>query len=330
MAEAKASKKQNVKSKKVEEAVQPAPEADVVVEETVENTDNDANEAIEEAAAEEATPAVKAKSGKHSAKADKEQEEKAAKEERKASVTKETAQKPKTVQKPARSKTERAGKKYRELAKLIELGKTYSLNEALSLVVKTSPAKFDAAVELHVNLGVDPKQADQNVRGTIALPAGTGKTIKIAVLCEPADEAKAKAAGAETVGADAIFAELDKGSVNFDLLIAAPLMMPKLGKYAKLLGPKGLMPNPKSGTVSPDIAKAVTEAKAGKVEYRVDSAGIIHLAVGKVSFGADKLLQNAEAVMSSIRAAKPASLKGDYIKSVFVTTTMGPSIKIGL
>jgi len=202
------------------------------------------------------------------------------------------------------------------------------LAEGVALAAKTNPAKFDAAIEMHVNLGVDPRQADQNIRDSVVLPAGSGKTSRIAVLCEADDEAEAKAAGADIVGADKIFADLDKENIDFDILIAAPTMMARLGKYARLLGPRGLMPNPKSGTVTTNVTTAVAEAKAGKVEYRVDQAGIIHLAVGKGSFTPDNLLQNAEAVLASIRSAKPASLKGIYIKSIYLTTTMGPSVKI--
>jgi len=202
--------------------------------------------------------------------------------------------------------------------------------EALDLAVRTSPTKFDATVELHVNLGVDPKQADQNVRDNVTLPAGTGKSLRVAVFAEGDNVAKAKAAGADIAGEADLLARLDKEEINFDVLITSPNLMARLGKYAKLLGPKGLMPNPKSGTITADIAKAIKEAKAGRVEYRVDQAGIIHLGIGKVSFGAEKLRQNAEAVLASIRAAKPASLKGTYINSAYITTTMGPSIKVAL
>jgi len=266
------------------------------------------------------------KAGKHSAKAVKQAEEKQAKAARKTSA--DSDDKPKPAVKPPRSKLERAGKKYREAAKQVDKDKRYPLTEGLGLIVKTSTVKFDASVELHINLGVDPKQADQNVRDSVVLPAGSGKTVKIAVLAEADDEPKAKAAGADIVGADAIFAALDKEDIQFDVLIAAPTMMARLGKYARLLGPRGLMPNPKSGTVTTNVANAVSEAKAGKVEYRVDQAGIIHLAIGKASFTPEKLLQNAEAVMASVRAAKPASLKGIYLKSIYLSTTMGPSIKI--
>jgi large subunit ribosomal protein L1 len=269
-----------------------------------------------------------AKAGKRSAKALAEAEEKQAKEERKVLKTEtatEEAKKP--AKKPARSKLERSGKKFREAAKLVEKDKVYTLAEALELATKTSPTKFDGTVELHINLGVDPRQADQNVRGTVGLPEGTGKAVRVAVITEPDDDKKAENAGADLVGAEKILGALDKEQIDFDILIAAPNQMPKLAKYARLLGPKGLMPNPKSGTVTTDVAKAVKEAKAGRVEYRVDSAGIIHLGVGKVSFGASKLTANANAVIDAIKAAKPASLKGTYIKNAHVSTTMGPSIK---
>ncbi|MCX6725487.1 MAG: 50S ribosomal protein L1 [Candidatus Saccharibacteria bacterium] len=224
---------------------------------------------------------------------------------------------------------ERRGKNYRKANELVEKKKVYELKEALDLAIKTSPVKFDASVEMHINLAVDPRQADQNIRGSIALPAGTGKTVRIVVLADAKDADAAIKAGADKAGSDDIFAALDKGIIDFDILICTPAMMPKLGKYARVLGPKGLMPNPKSGTVTPDVAKAVSEAKAGKVEFRVDSTGIVHLAVGKVSFGVEKLEQNASAVLATIRSAKPLSLKGGtFIKSVHLTTTMGPSIKI--
>jgi large subunit ribosomal protein L1 len=268
-----------------------------------------------------------AKAGKRSAKAVKESEEKQAKADRKATA-KADSDKPKTkATRPARSKAERAGKKYREALKQIDKEKVYSLADALVLASKTSPVKFDASIELHINLGVDPRQADQNVRDTVALPAGTGKSVKIAVLAEADEASKAKKAGADIAGEDEVFALLDKEELNFDILIATPSQMPKLGKYARLLGPRGLMPNPKSGTVSANTSEAVQQAKAGRVEYRVDQSGIVHLAIGKASFSKDQLQQNADAIMASVRAAKPASLKGIYIKSMYVSSTMGPSIK---
>jgi large subunit ribosomal protein L1 len=278
-------------------------------------------------------PKAIAKAGKRSAKAARESEEKEAKASRKAAQSDEAlaeAESKKPAKKPTRPKVERAGKKFREAAKLIEKDKVYTLAEALELATKTSPTKFDATVELHINLGVDPRQADQNVRGTVGLPEGTGKSTRVAVITEADDEKTATEAGADLVGADKIFANLDKEQIEFDILIATPNMMPKLAKYARMLGPKGLMPNPKSGTVTTDVEKAVKEAKAGKVEYRVDSAGIIHLGIGKVSFGADKLATNANVVINAVKAAKPASLKGVYIQTTHVSTTMGPSIKVQL
>lgn len=270
-----------------------------------------------------------AKAGKHSARALKEVEEKQTKEERKKATTKtESGETQKSVQKPPRSKAERASKKYREAYKLIELNNMYSLSEAMELATKTSTTKFDSSVEIHIRLGVDPKQADQNIRGNVVLPAGSGKTSRIAVICDADDEKAATSAGADIVGAEKVFAMLDKENFDFDLLVASPAHMSKLGKYAKALGPRGLMPSPKAGTVNADVAKAVSEAKAGKVEYRVDASGIIHLSVGKVSFGGDKLLKNAETVLNAVKAAKPASAKGIYMISVFITTTMGPSIRV--
>lgn len=268
-----------------------------------------------------------AKAGKRSIKAVKEAEQKQVKESKKNEAKTAESTKPAPVVKKSRSKVERAGKKYREVYKLLEKDKVYSLEEALELATKTSTTKFDSTVELHVNLGVDPKQADQNVRDTVVLPAGTGKSIKIFVFADTEDAKKAKAAGADFAGQEELLAKLDKEEIDFDVLISTPLLMAKLGKYARLLGPRGLMPSPKSGTVTTDVVTAVTEAKAGKVEYRVDQAGIVHLGIGKVSFGANKLMENATAVMNSIRSSKPSSVKGIYIKNITVSTSMGPGIK---
>lgn len=289
--------------------------------------DTEIAEAIVEAEAEiELEEDIKlAKAGKRSAKAVKEAEEKVAKEERKANA--EESNKPKPVIK-VRSKLERKGKKYQAAAKLVEKDKLYQTKQALDIAIKTSTAKFDATVELHVKLGVDPRHADQNIRASLVLPEGTGKTVKVAVFAEADDAAKAKTAGADIAAADEFLQQLDKGVLDFDVLIATPAVMPKLGKYARVLGPKGLMPSPKSGTVTKDVTKAVKEAKAGKVEYRVDSNGIVHLGVGKVSFGTDKLATNIASVFASIKAAKPASVKGNYVQSVYLSTSMGPSIKV--
>ena len=268
-----------------------------------------------------------AKAGKHSAKAIKEAEEKEAKEERKATA-KATEEKPKAPAPKTRSLLERRGKKFQETAKLVEKDKEYSLIEALAIATKTSPVKFDATVEMHVRLNVDPRHADQNIRGNLVLPAGTGRNVRVAVFADVEDAAKAKKAGADIAGLEEITNALDKGNIDFDVLVSSPMMMAKLGKYARLLGPRGLMPNPKSGTVTTNVVKAVEEAKAGRVEFRVDSTGIVHLGIGKVSFGEKKLQDNANAVIASIKAAKPASVKGNYVKTMFITTTMGPSIKV--
>ena len=271
-----------------------------------------------------------AKSGK---KSKKHIEEVKAEEERQARKVERAAleaagEKPKGAKPVTRPKLERRGKKYQEAYKLVEKGKVYGLKDALDLAVKTNPTKFDASVEAHVRLGVDPRQADQNIRTTIVLPNGNGKTVRVAVFA-PLDVCKAaKAAGADIAEDEEFLKQLEKGEINFDVLVSTPQYMPKLGKYARLLGPKGLMPNPKAGTVTMDVEKAVKESKAGKVEYRVDKQSIVHIGLGKVSFGADKLLENANVFFESLKSQKPASLKGTYVKSVFITTTMGPSIAV--
>ena len=273
-----------------------------------------------------------AKAGKRSEKSLKEAEEKAAKEERKA--TGETASKSAeaTAKKGAKPKVrpliERRGKNYRKVAEFVEKGKVYNLKDALELAVKTNPSKFDASVEIHTRLGVDPRQADQNIRATVSLPNGTGKSVRVAVFAPDTEHETAKKAGADVVGDEDFLRQLDKELLDFDVLIATPQYMPKLGKYARLLGPRGLMPNPKSGSVATDISKAVKEAKSGKVEYRVDKQAIIHLAVGKVSFGADKLEQNAIAFFDSLKSQRPSSLKGAFVKSTSISTTQGPGIKV--
>ena len=264
-----------------------------------------------------------AKAGKRSAKALAEAKEKEAKEARKAEKAEGGEEKPKQPVKPARSRLERRGKNFRKMAELIEKDKTYSLAEALELAQKTNPAKFDATVELHINLNVDPRHADQNIRDNLVLPAGTGKTVRVAVFDDE------KVAEADIAGVEAVTKLLEKGDLSgFDVLIATPAQMPKLGKFARVLGPRGLMPNPKSGTVTTDVAKAVKEAKAGKLEYRVDSTGIVHVGVGKVSFKKEDLLSNAQALLASVKGNKPASVKGTYVKSIYLTTSMGPSITV--
>lgn len=289
-----------------------------------EDTSKKTEEVTTEVEAVEA-PEVKttAKAGKRSAKAIAESEEKQAKEERKEAAA-ETEEKPKKVAPPTRSRLERRGKNYRKSVEGVDLTKTYELSEAIITIVKTSVVKFDASVEIHVNLNVDPRHADQNIRDNLVLPAGTGKTIRVAVFAD--EDVK----GADISGVDKIIKELDKGVISFDTLISTPANMPKLGKYARVLGPRGLMPNPKSGTVTTDVAKALQLAKTGKVEYRVDSTGIVHIAIGKVSFKPADIEANIRAVFASIKGNKPASVKGSYIQAIHLTTTMGPSVKVAI
>ena len=198
----------------------------------------------------------------------------------------------------------------------------------MDLALKTSTVKFDASVELHVNLGVDPKQADQNIRGIVVLPHGTGKKLRVAVLASQAEQLKAKDAGADIVGEADFIEQLKKENLNFDVLISTPQLMAQLGRFAKLLGPKGLMPNPKSGTVAKDVAKAVKEAKSGRIEFRVDRQGIVHCVIGKVSFGAPKIYENIITVIEAIKSAKPASVKVTFIEAMSLTTAMGPGIPL--
>lgn len=221
------------------------------------------------------------------------------------------------------------GKKYNDSVKLIETGKFYDTNEAMDLAVKTKIAKFDETVEVHVRLGVDSRHADQQVRGAVVLPNGTGKTVRTLVITKGDKIKEAEAAGADFVGAEEMVEKIQKENwLDYDVVIASPDMMGLVGRLGKVLGPRGLMPTPKAGTVTPDVAKAVTEAKAGKIEYRLDKANIIHCPIGKVSFGAEKLQENFDTLMNAIVKAKPAAAKGQYIKSCTVATTMGPGIKI--
>ena len=221
------------------------------------------------------------------------------------------------------------GKKYQNSAKLLEKGVAYDPADAMDLVVKTASAKFDETVELHVRLGVDSRHADQQVRGAIVLPNGTGKTVRVLVFAKGDKADAARAAGADYVGDMDLVEKIQKENwFDFDVVIATPDMMGVVGRLGKVLGPKGLMPSPKSGTVTPDAAKAVQEAKAGKVEYRLDKTNIIHCPIGKVSFGAEKLQQNFDALMGAIIKAKPAAAKGQYVKSCTLATTMGPGIRV--
>jgi large subunit ribosomal protein L1 len=309
-----------------------AEEEKKATEEVVEETVTEATPAEAKEVKTEAT----AKAGKRSAKAVKEAEEKEVKEARKeAGDTSPLDPEADAAEKRGpvpitRSKLERRGKKYRKAAEAIDSTKAYNLKEALELAAKASTTKFDASVELHVRLGVDPRHADQNIRGTVALPHGTGKTVRVAVLAPADQQAAATKAGAELVGEEEILQLLDKEQLDFDVLIATPQLMAKLGKYARLLGPKGLMPNPKSGTVTTKVAEAVTQAKAGRIEFRIDKQSNVHQAFGKVSFSVNDLNDNAVAVLDALRAAKPASVKGSYLLNIAVTTTMGPAVTVDI
>ena len=223
------------------------------------------------------------------------------------------------------------GKKYNDSVKLIENGKFYDLEEAVAVAVKTGTAKFDETIEMHVRLGVDSRHADQQVRGAVVLPNGTGKTVRTLVFAKGDKADAAKEAGSDYVGAEELVTKIaNENWLDFDVVIASPDMMGVVGRLGKVLGPRGLMPTPKAGTVTPDVARAVTEAKAGKIEYRLDKTNIIHCPIGKVSFGEEKIKENFDALMSAIIKAKPAATKGQYIKSCTIATTMGPGIKLNV
>ena len=221
------------------------------------------------------------------------------------------------------------GKNYLDSAKLIEKSKLYELDEALDLVVKTAKAKFDETIEVHVKLGVDSRHADQQVRGAIVLPHGTGKSVRVLVFCKGDNVKIAEEAGADYAGGEELVAKIQNENwFDFDVVVATPDMMGLVGRIGRVLGPKGLMPNPKAGTVTPDVAKAIADIKAGKIEYRLDKTNIIHCPIGKKSFGAEKLADNFNALLGAIIKAKPAAAKGQYLKSVAVASTMGPGIKL--
>jgi len=222
------------------------------------------------------------------------------------------------------------GKAFRAALEKVDRSQRYLLEDSLRLAKETAHAKFDETVEMAIRLGVDPRQADQNIRGTVTLPHGMGKAVRVLAFAKGDKEKEAQEAGADFVGSDELIKKISEGWLDFDKAVATPDMMGAVGRIGKILGPRGLMPNPKTGTVAADIGKAVKEIKAGKLEYRVDKAGIVHVPVGKASFGAEQLIDNARAVLGSILRAKPASAKGNYIKGVTVATTMGPGIKIDL
>lgn len=220
------------------------------------------------------------------------------------------------------------GKKFNEAAAKVDSNNLYTPLQAMKLVKEIAPAKFDETVEVHFRLGIDPRKADQNIRGSISLPHGTGKTVRVAVFAEGEKAREAEEAGADVIGSDELVAAIQKGEINFDAAIATPNMMAKVGRIGKILGPRGLMPNPKLGTVTMDVAKMVAELKAGRVEYRADRYGICHVPMGRVSFDTEKLVENYAALISEIVRVKPASAKGKYIKSVSVASTMGPGVSI--
>ncbi len=219
-------------------------------------------------------------------------------------------------------------KKRKAVASKVDKNKQYSLKEASTLVKEVNTTKFDSSVDLHIRLGVDPKKADQAIRGTVTLPHGTGKTKKVLVLCTPDKEADAKAAGADFVGLDEFITKIEGGWVDVDVIVATPSVMPKIGKLGKVLGPRNLMPNPKTGTVTNDVAAAVNEVKGGKIAFKVDKAGIVHASIGRVSFSPDKIAANSNELINAIIKAKPSTAKGTYLKSVFMASTMSPGISI--
>jgi len=219
-------------------------------------------------------------------------------------------------------------KKRKAASAKVDKNKVYTLKEASTLVKDVNLTKFDSSVDLHVRLGVDPKKADQSIRGTVNLPHGTGKTKRVLVLCPPDKEAEAKAAGADYVGLDEFIQKIEGGWVDVDVIVATPSVMPKIGKLGKVLGPRNLMPNPKTGTVTNDVAAAVNEVKGGKIAFKVDKAGIIHASIGRVSFTTEKLVENSQELINAIVKAKPATAKGTYVRSVFMASTMSPGIAI--
>ncbi len=252
------------------------------------------------------------------------------KEVSKKETSKKTEAKKVDSKKPAKvlGPKEKHGKKYQKVLSLIEKGKEYEPSEAIDLLKKTTITKFDSSVEIHINLNIDPKEADQQVRGTVSLPAGSGKVKKVCVICGIEKEKEAKDAGADFVGGKDMIEKIGKGWTDFDVCVASPEIMGDLGKIGKVLGTKGLMPSPKVGTVTVDIGKTVTDIRRGRADYKTDPAGIVHSSVGKVSFDSKKLSENIEAFVTAIKSAKPSGVKGAFIESIYLTTTMGPSIKL--
>jgi large subunit ribosomal protein L1 len=310
----------------IDEVVEETTSHEELVEELTEAPEDSEDAADNSSEEESAIHATKA--GKRSSKAQREAEAEEARKtdaaENKGKV--EEAPKPRQVQKP--NPKNQHGKAYRAAAELVDRTKHYELEEAVALTKQTVTTKFDATVELHVNLGVDPRQADQMVRATVVLPAGTGKKLRVAVLAATDKHAEAKKAGADIVSDGDVIAKIEKGKLDFDVIIATPDMMATLSKVAKVLGPRGLMPNPKSGTVTSNVAGAVEQAKAGRVEFRIDKQAIVHAAIGKASFSTEQLEANAKALIDAILKAKPSATKGVYMQAITLTTSMGPGIKL--
>ncbi|MEX0919568.1 MAG: 50S ribosomal protein L1 [Candidatus Saccharimonadales bacterium] len=238
--------------------------------------------------------------------------------------------KPKVKPNPARPRHLRASKRYQDAYAQVEKGREYSLEEAVELAIKTSTVKFDGAIEAHINLGVDPKQSDQLVRGHVVLPHGSGKSQRVAAIVPEKDADKVKAAGADLVGHEDLLDKISKGKAEFDILVAHPDVMKDLSKQAKVLGPKGLMPSPKAGTVTADVAKTVKELKSGRIEYRVDRYGVIHQIVGRASYKPDQLQENLDTLIQAVKAARPNSIKSVYLQKIVITSSMGPGIKLDL
>lgn len=344
-ADIKELKAEDEKTAEVEEVKETTPEVELPEEGTgsTEQVEADQTASLEPAAEKEAEATGEseedqheretktAKAGKRSAKAVREaevEEQRQEAKEHRAEAEAAAEDAPKAPKRQQPNPLHQHGKKYRKAAELIDKTKLYALTEGLELAKQTTVTKFDSSVELHINLGVDPRQADQMVRSSVTLPHGTGKTIRIAVFADGDVAKAAKEAGADRVGTADLLADIEAGKLDFDLLIAPPAGMAALGKVAKVLGPRGLMPNPKSGTVTPNVAEAVKAAKAGKVEFRIDKQAIVHQAIGKVSFSASDLEDNAVALLKAILQAKPSAAKGTYVKALALTTSMGPGIKL--
>lgn len=290
------------------------------------NKTSKVSEAEAKTAADEALKAKKAET-----KAAKKAGPKAARTKKEESVEDNSSKKAATKKQPvkqARTRLERRGKNYQKVYEVVDKSKNYTLDEAIELLPKTSYVKFDPSVELHIKLGVDPKQADQNIRATVVLPNSSGRSQRVAVLATKDKQKAAKEAGADVIGESDLLEDIKSGKLDFDILVATPDMMASLGKYAKTLGPKGLMPNPKSGTVTNEIAKTVKELKGGRIEFRVDPNGIIHQSIGRLSLSSEELKANAKAFLLAVKSAKPASVKGVYMEKAFIATSMGPSIRI--